>query len=413
METPDLWLTANISGLWASLDSPPIIPKAPLLSLSNVPDGSASQWMQAWKPPQLEPAELDIGALSCLITSMQNTFTALQTQTNLDSIDNNRMQRKSDFDKAQEEQKKAEAKAKEAKEAADKAMIGEWIAAVAGVIGAVFAAIGAAVATGGLLVAVAVTGVIMAVQSLANTACKQATLDGHGVKVQDATGANHDLNFSWGLAVEMTQAKAVADGTILRNDGKGHVIDAHGKIMTDAEVKAALEKNPAARVMSDEQMSTERMAVTVAIEAGLAVAMIACGIRGMVNAGKSVADAVEKTTKSVRLGIEAGNKTWERVGRGAEAVSSVNEVLGAAGDITSGGYAIHGANVQLESSNARAEQFYYEKKMKVALLIMRELQTACKHLMQDLTSTTEAMTQQIKEAGDLNESIARRIVQAN
>jgi hypothetical protein len=404
----------DLSGLWATYGlTKPADRKAPLLTLSDVPKNGADEWLHALRPPSLEALEIDMDTISCYVSALEMVFTSLQTDVTMESIEINKLQKKADFEKAQEEQRKAEAKAKEAKEAAGKAMIGEWIAAIAGVIGAVLATIGAFIMTGPLLGCVAVAGCLMAVQSLTNTALKQDSMNGNKHTVTDALGKEHQLSLSWGLAVEMAQAQTVADGGILREDGKGNVIDAKGKIMTKDEIKAAFEKNPAVRIMSEDQLGKERLAATLVVEIGIAVAMIGCGIKGMLNAGKAAADAVEKTTKSVRLGIEASQKHWERVGRWAEGITAATEVLGGAGDITSAGYAIHGANVQFESSNARAEQFFYEKKMKVALIAIQNLHAACKNLVQDLSATYEAMSQQIKDNSDLHVAIARRMVTAS
>ncbi|VTU27119.1 Secretion system effector C (SseC) like family protein [Variovorax sp. PBS-H4] len=400
----------NLTGLWGDFTATSIGIKAPLLALADVPSSGAA-WMQTVRPPTLDAPDLKIDSISCYIASLQSTFTALQMKVHLDSIENNKLQKKADFEKAQEQQRVADEKAKEAAEAAKKAMVLEWLSAVAAVIGAVLAAVGAAVVTGGLAVGLAVVGVVMAVQTLTNTAIKQAQMDGKKITTTDAMGKEHQLSLSWGLAVEMAQAKVVADGGILRTDDNGHIIDATGKVMSKEQVLAAREKNPFMRVMTEDEMGKERLAVTLVIEIGIAVAMIGCGVRAMVNAGKNAAEAVEKSTKSVRLGIQASQKTWERFGRLSEGLSSATEIVGGASDIAQGKNGIDIAQLQFESSNATAEQFFYEKKMKVAMVILRELEASCKKLVAIMSETYDAMSEQVKELGDVRDSIARKINQ--
>lgn len=398
----------NLIGLWGAFSTPSIDTRAPLLALSDVP-AEGAEWMRAVKPPRLDAPDLDIDGIANFIAALQTTFTALQTDVNVQTIENYKRQNKADFDKAQEQQKLAEQKAKEAAEAAKQAMVLEWLSAVAAVIGAVLAAVGAVAVTGGLAVGLAVAGVMMAVQTLTNTAIKQAQMDGKKINTTDALGKEHKLSLSWGLAVEMAQAKVVKDGNILRDDGKGHLIDATGKIMTTEEVRAALAKNPMTKIMTEEQMGKERLAVTLIIEIGIAVAMIGCGIKSMVSAGKNAAEAVEKSTKSVRLGVEASQKTWERFGRWSEGLSAATEVVGGAGEIGKGYIDIHVGELQFESSNASTAQRFKEEQIKMARSIMHDLQEACKNLVHSMNDSFEAMSQQVKDLGDLRVSILGRI----
>lgn len=375
--------------------------------------------MVAVRPPKLDAPDVDTDAIALYVATLAMTITGLQTKTNLASIENNKHQQKADFDRAKEQQRIADEKAKEAAEVAKKAMILEWLAAVAAIIGAVLAAAGAIAITGGLAAGLAIAGVVMAVQTLTNTAIKQAQMDGHEINTTDASGKEHKLSLSWGLAVEMAQAKVVADGGILRRDDKGRLLDASGKIMTKDQVRVAFEKNPMTRIMSEEEMGKERLAVTLIIEIGIAVAMIGCGVKSMVTAGKNAAEAAAKaatkagteSTKLVRLGIEASAKTWARFGRWSEGLSAATEVVGGVGDIAQGVINIDGARAQNQSNIARSEQSLHEARMKAAMAIMRELQTACKNLVHAMNDTYESMSQQVKELDELRVSIARKIVQ--
>ncbi|VTU22747.1 Secretion system effector C (SseC) like family protein [Variovorax sp. PBL-H6] len=399
---------ANLTGLWGEFGLPSASIKPPLLARSDVPAKGAA-WMRCVTPPRLDAPDFDFDSLASYVTALRTTITALQTEVSLETIENNKQQKKADFQKAEDQQKVADQKAKDAAEVAKKAMVLEWLSAVAAVIGSVLAAIGASVITGGLAAGIAIVGVMMAVQTLTNTAIKQAQMDGHKITTTDALGKEHNLSLSWGLAVDMAQAKDIKDGNILRNDGKGHVIDANGKIMTKEQLADAADKNPFLRIRTEEELGKERLGITLFIEIGIAVAMIGCGVRSMVTAGKNAAEAVEKSTKSVRLGIEASQKTWERFGRWSEGLSAATEVVGGISDAAKGGIDIRVAELQLESSNASTEQFFYEKKMKVAMTVMHDLQEICKNQMHSFNDTYEAMSQQVKDLDDLRVSISRNI----
>jgi hypothetical protein len=407
----------NLTGLCAPFGVPSIDIKAPLLSVSAVPSDGA-KWMHAVRPPRLDAPDIDTDSIALYIAVLQTTITGLQTGINLESIENNKHQKQADFDKAKQQQLIADAKAKEASKAAETAMVLEWLAAIAAIIGAVLAAAGAIAVTGGLAAGLAIVGVIMAVQTLSNTAIKQAQMNGREINTTDALGKTHKLSLSWGLAVEMEQAKRVADGAVLRKDAKGNILDAQGKIMTKDQVQAAL-KNPMVRIMSEDEMGKERLALTLIIEIGIAVAMIGCGVKSMVSAGKNAAEAAAKAalkagtegSKTVRLGIEASAKTWARFARLSEGLSAATEVVGGAGDIAQGVINIDGARAQNQSDIARSEQSLHEKRMKVAMAILRELQTACKNLVHALNETYESMSQQVQELDRLRVSIARKIVQ--
>lgn len=397
-------LDIDLTGLWAT-PAPPAPPGAkPLVAWSDMPSASVD-WLHSIKPQLLPPDKLSMDDIALLVAAMQDAVTVLQTTLSIASIEAARNQKIADFQRAQAAQNEAAEKAEEARVAAGNSNIAEWLSTIAMFLtGVLFLVGGIVLGANPFLIAAGVIGLIAATQSLANQSLKQAQLD-HPERQQ--------VDISWGGIVQRIQAALIADGAVLRRDSQGNVIDANGRVMSTDEVNAALAKNPLVKVKSEDELARETLATTLIIELGIGITTMACGARGMVVAGKNAADTVQKATRSVHLGIEASKKTWDSLGRGSEVIGAISDATSGASDITLAAYSGIGAKAQLMSDDARAEQQFFEKKMKATMAALRDMQALLKKLVEALNDTYEAMSEQVKQEGESRDTIAHNIIKAN
>jgi hypothetical protein len=243
----------------------------------------------------------------------------------------------------------------------------------------------------------------LAALNVADVAVQQA-----GVEVTDVNGVTKRLDLSLGGMVDAIVAQQIHDGSIVRTNADGQIIDKDNNVIEDQTRKVGV------KYMNPSELQEYQTGWTIAANVIVAAAMIAAGAGG-----------VSAATNAARAGLKAGEALTEaaiKVGvKGSEAVVKTStslerggQGLAVAADLAQGAAGIYGgkktqeiAEIDQDTARAKAEKKRYEAMLKAVIAGMSLQQDVIKTAMDRLAENYERLTANVAAINTNSQEISR------
>jgi hypothetical protein len=320
-------------------------------SAPPAPSNTVSGWSSS-KPRIPRPQDgdekslegLDVDSIMNLLGSLNTDASNAQVRAAYHTIDAKKNARLDMSKKVQDMIDEAKKKADEAKAAIEEAKKAGWVNTALEVLGAAAGVLAALACPA--LAAVAVAGVILAADSLANQIIQQEE-----VKVDGPGGPDEQLDISIGGLVNMAFNQAIKDGNIGVTNEKGQYVDAQGNVITDP---SKYPKANALKLTTDELVDVKTY-VTLGLNIAIAAAMMVGGARGLTTLSKAATQAAEgaNTAQSI-LKLSANAE------RAAHALSIVSDLGSGTASIVQGNFQLDVADANRVSADAQAFKIVFD-----------------------------------------------------